>query len=253
MSTKALQILVIEVYDSLRESVVAALHAKGHATRGQAHAHLALADISRQPTDIVVLAAIGGESLELLKTLRSAFPEIGILVVSPSCRSSDKANCYSNGADIYLVKPASTEELGAAVAAIARRLRPHRPLHHHVEASLNGSCVLHKLTLQLIGPSGLIHVSDIEQQILSAFAQAPSHRIEHAQMFEICGKKGVEPSKAAIEVQIARLRKKLESAGASAPTIKSIRGIGYQLCVPLTVQPVYSAAALHFSQSKHRP
>jgi DNA-binding response OmpR family regulator len=42
-------------------------------------------------------------------------------------------------------------------------------------------------------------------------------------------------SKTTLEVQIVRLRKKLEQAGASAPNIKSIRGMGYQLCVPIVV------------------
>jgi DNA-binding response OmpR family regulator len=46
-----------------------------------------------------------------------------------------------------------------------------------------------------------------------------------------------DAGKKSLEVQIVRLRKKLENAGAASPTIKSIRSFGYQLCVPVTVRP----------------
>ncbi len=53
---------------------------------------------------------------------------------------------------------------------------------------------------------------------------------------EITGKKAEAASKSALEGQIVRLRRKLEQAGAKLPSIKAIRGIGYQLCVPLVIQ-----------------
>lgn len=241
MSTKALQILVVEVHDAIRESVVAAMRAIGHSARGQANVHAAMEEISSHPTDIVILATSGDESIELLKAIRSSFPAVGILVISPLNRSSDKADGYSNGADIYLVKPVSDEEIGAAVTSIARRVRPIPLAASLAEVPLDSPYVLHKPTLQLIGPNAFAHVSDMEQQILIAFAQASDHRIELAQMLQLNSKKGIEPSKATMEVQIVRLRKKLESIGAPAHSIKSIRGTGgYQLCVPLLVKSQFA-------------
>lgn len=243
MPTKTLQILVVEAHDAQRESLIAALHAVGHAARGQADAHATVADISGNPTDIVLFAASGDDGPTLLRALRSIFPAIGILVLSPLSRSSDKAASYSNGADIYLVKPASDEEIAAAVTAIARRVRPHLPAGKHDGVPLDSPYVLLRHSLQLLGPHALTHVSDMEEQILSAFAQASGQRLELAQMLAISSKKGIEPSKGALEVQIVRLRKKLAFIGAPAPTIKSIRGSGYQLCVSLAVESATGAAA----------
>jgi DNA-binding response OmpR family regulator len=90
-------------------------------------------------------------------------------------------------------------------------------------------------TLQLGGPRGWVDVSDHECTLLRAFAQSASHRLDTACMLVHVGKADDDAAKRALEVQIVRLRKKLEQAGAPAPTIKSIRGIGYQLCVPVAV------------------
>jgi len=66
-------------------------------------------------------------------------------------------------------------------------------------------------------------------------SKAKDHRLESWQLMELSGSAMEEQSKAALEVQIGRLRKKLEQAGAPAPTIKAIRGSGYQLCVAVQI------------------
>jgi DNA-binding response OmpR family regulator len=94
---------------------------------------------------------------------------------------------------------------------------------------------LDQRTLQLIGPKGAVDVSYSELCLLQGFIKTPSARQGLSEMFAHIGKSSTPETKKALEVQIARLRKKLVHAGASPPTIKAIRGIGYQLCVPVTV------------------
>ena len=55
-------------------------------------------------------------------------------------------------------------------------------------------------------------------------------------MLELSGRPADEHGKRALEVQIVRLRKKLEQSGARGPSIKSIRGSGYQLCVQIALR-----------------
>lgn len=92
-------------------------------------------------------------------------------------------------------------------------------------------------TLQLGGPLGWVDVSDPECCLLAAFAATANRRLDTEQMLERVGKQINALGKRALEVQIVRLRKKLEQAGAPAPTIKCVRGVGYQLCVPIAVSP----------------
>lgn len=95
-------------------------------------------------------------------------------------------------------------------------------------------------TLQLGGPHGRIDVSDPECRLLKALADSTDQRIEAARMLEQVGKLDNPSAKRALGVQLVRLRKKLEQVGAPYPTIKCIRGQGYQLCVPLTIHSSFT-------------
>ncbi|MDP1526103.1 MAG: helix-turn-helix domain-containing protein [Rhodocyclaceae bacterium] len=97
------------------------------------------------------------------------------------------------------------------------------------------SLALNPGTLQLGGPLGWVDVSDPECTLLKAFAHSSNQRITTDVMLDLVGKAANDLGKRALEVQIVRLRKKLQLAGAPAPTIKSIRGTGYQLCIPVQI------------------
>jgi DNA-binding response OmpR family regulator len=130
---------------------------------------------------------------------------------------------YDSGADIYLTKPTSTDELIAAVRALTRRIRPD---------DLSGSALALNLeTMVVHGPGGRSVLSSHESAIVAAFVRAKDHVLETWQLIALTDKEVTEHSKKALEVQIVRLRKKLQQAGAQEPTIKAIRGQGYRLCV----------------------
>lgn len=90
-------------------------------------------------------------------------------------------------------------------------------------------------TLQLGGPCGWVDITDAEFALLTDFAASANRRLESARMLERVGKIVDDRGKRALEVQIVRLRKKLAHAGAMSPTIKAIRGFGYQLCIPIEI------------------
>jgi DNA-binding response OmpR family regulator len=102
---------------------------------------------------------------------------------------------------------------------------------------------LNPRTLQIGGPAGWIDISDAEYRLLEALAKAWQQRLDISSILEHVGKPDDASSKRALEVQLVRLRKKLVDAGAVAPTIKAIRGFGYQLCIPLAVSPAPTFAA----------
>jgi DNA-binding response OmpR family regulator len=135
---------------------------------------------------------------------------------------------YRSGSDIYLTKPTSFEALGAALQALSRRMQPAIPNA--------AGLILNPVSRQLIGPVAKVDLSDRESSLLAAFAQAREHSLENWQLMELSGKPAETVSKSALELQIVRLRKKLEHAGAPAPTIKAIRGAGYQLCVAVELK-----------------
>ena len=229
-----MNIVVVEDHADLREATVAALCSMGHDARGIDCAEALDDELGAFRADLLVLDLNlpGEDGLSLARRIRAAEPGIGIIMVTGRTQVNDRMRGYGSGADIYLPKPASVEELGAAIQALARRIRP--------AASAGDAISLNPTKLQLQGPKQQVNVSDHESTLLLALSKAKDHRLENWQLMELSGSAVEDQNKAVLEVQIARLRKKLEQAGAPAPTIKAIRGTGYQLCV--AVQITKSAA-----------
>jgi DNA-binding response OmpR family regulator len=223
-------IIVIEPIETTRLDILAALEAFGHSVQGISPGDGLGQLLLANPVDIVVLCLGGDEGLRLARHVRVVLPNTGVIMLSARTRQDDKVEGYDSGADIYLTRPISAEELSAAIHALARRVCPA------MAKPVTGlALTLSPSTLQLKGQSAAVDVSDIECCLLSALAAAPEQRLQTGRLMEIAGRNSGAPTKGALEVQIVRLRKKLELAGARPPCIKVIRGTGYQLCVPITV------------------
>jgi DNA-binding response OmpR family regulator len=228
-SLPPLDIVVFEANDALRDATVDALGRLGHRVRGVASASRLDEALATNTADLVILDInlFGEDGLGITRRIRNDHGDIGIFVVTANARTDDKVAAYDNGADLYLTKPVSLKELGAAINAIGRRLSP---------AGGTGQAVkLNQSALQLHGPLAAVDVSRRDCDLLGAFASTTGQLLDNARILALLGKSPDESSKAALEVQIARLRKKLEQSGAAGPTIKSIRGFGYQLCTRLLI------------------
>lgn len=225
-----LNILVVEDHDDLRDVTVAALLGLGHIAQGVDCAETMDEVLAEFRPDIVLLDLNlpGEDGLSIARRLRAAEPGLGIIMVTARDSARDVMAGYEMGADIYVPKPTSPEELNAAIRALARRLNVASPQIPAVELDVRA--------MRLHGPLGMVDVSHQEGELLASLARAPDHRQETWQMLERIGKQADEHEIRALAVQIVRLRKKLELAGAAEPTIKAIRGVGYQLCIGLILR-----------------
>lgn len=224
-----LKIIVVEDHDELREVTVEALGAMGHEVRGVDCAEALDEALTNSRADLLVLDLNlpGEDGISIAHRLRQAQPGVGIVMVTARDAPKDVLSGYDSGADIYLTKPTSPEELGAAIRALARRMRPATAADRVVTLDVNN--------LQIKGTLGTVDVSDHESQLLSALARAIDHRLETWQLLELTGKSTSAGDKKALAVQIVRMRKKLVDVGAAEPTIKSIRSTGYQLCAVVEI------------------
>lgn len=218
-----LNIIVVEDHDALREVTVEALNTAGHHVIGLDSAE-AFTDSGAKSVDLMVidLNLPGEDGISLARRMRESQPEIGIIMLTARTQPTDKMVGYQSGADIYLTKPTSVEELDAAIHALARRIKPPSR-----EAA---TLILDMEHLVLIGSGGQTRLTTHEAVILAAFIRAPKRQLENWQLIELLGKNTAEYSKAALEVHIVRLRKKLVQAGTQDQPIKAIREYGYQLC-----------------------
>lgn len=224
---RPLNILVVEDHDDLREVMVQALVSRGHNVRGIDCGEALDEEMGRFSPEVLLLDLNlpGEDGLSLARRLRAAQPAIGIIMVTARDQAQDVMRGYRSGADIYVSKPVTPDELDAAIHALVRRLYPSVRDEHRL--------TLNQRTMLLNGPNGHVDVSAQDSLILSALARACSHRLETWQLLEVLDKPADELETRALAVHIVRLRKKLEQVGTTGPTIKAIRGVGYQLCVEL--------------------
>jgi len=223
-----LKIIVLEDHDALREMTVEALCGQGHHAIGVDSAE-ALPDWRGMPPDVMVidLNLPGEDGLSLAQRVRVAQPGIGIIMLTARSQTTDKTAGYQSGADIYLTKPTSIDELSAALQAVARRLKPAGTVH----AERVCPYTLDMQRLMLSGPLAHVSLNALEAAVVSALAGALWQRMENWQLVKLLSKSEASYTKARLEVLIFRLRKKLVQAGADEHAIKVIRQVGYQLGV----------------------
>jgi DNA-binding response OmpR family regulator len=226
-----LSIVLVEDNDDLRELTADALRAEGHRVVALSCAE-ELEDQARGAAADVFLIDLnlpGEDGYRLSRRIRQVQPLVGIIIISARSDLQDKVVGYDSGADWYLAKPVPFAELSAALKSFARR----RQAQQVDNVMPTGGLRLQQRELH--GPVGSVRLTPAEENLLTALARAPSGRLENWQLLELFGLDSADVSKTSLEVRITRLRKKLSQVGAQGLCLESIRGIGYQLNVPVQV------------------
>jgi two-component system phosphate regulon response regulator OmpR len=127
----------------------------------------------------------------------------------------------SAGADDYLAKPFEPEELALRVAAILKRARPAPAL----DVLTFGDCAWHVLRKELRREGALVRLTQAESELMAALAARPGATITRE---ELARKAGVAMDRS-VDVQVTRLRRKLEDDPAEPIFLQTVRGLGYRL------------------------
>ena len=227
--TFALKILIVEDNDDLREGWMSFFQRQGHFVRGAGLAAEILDESGDFTPDVYVidLNLPDADGLTLVKKLRQFHPSVGIIITTARSMIGDKVIGYESGADIYFTKPVDPAEFLAGIAAIAKKqwspnvgaealhLRPDR----HV----------------LEGVNGIVDLSPNETILLAGLVRAAGQPLAAWQLAELLGFSEELPTAAALEMRIARLRKKLITAGAASPGIRAAYNRGYMLCCNILI------------------
>ncbi len=157
--------------------------------------------------------------VELLKDIRRSGNRVRVLVVTARDAVADRVAVLDAGADDYLSKPFSLDELSARMRALLRRdIAREANLLRHGELTLDP--VLHQAT-QAGRP---VDLSAREFALLAALLERPGAALSRAQLEERLYQWGDEVESNTIEVHVHNLRKKL-----GADAIRTLRGVGYAL------------------------
>ena len=231
-----LNIVIVEDNAALRESLVDVLAEPGRHVAAFESAEAFVANCSIGSVDVLLLDLNlpGEDGVALARRMRRDWPELGIIMLTARGAPDERSTGYESGADIYLTKPSSAQELTASIRALARRLNLDAKTAAAGPAPEAG-LVLNRKAMTLSGPGGTQSLSATETELLTAFIAAPDNRLAVETILHL-GPTGATVSKATLGVKIVRLRKKLAAAGASGPQLTVVRNWGYQLSVAILLQ-----------------
>jgi two-component system OmpR family response regulator len=192
--------------------------------------------------DLIVLDLMlpGEDGLALCRNLRAKSIDIPVIMLTARGEETDRIVGLEMGADDYLPKPFSARELLARIKAILRRarslpgnLQPDTARHFRF-----GEWKLDTVHRQLLSATGVVTLlSGAEYRLLRIFLSHPNRVLNRDQLLDLAQGKEAEPFDRSIDVQVSRLRARLGDDPREPRLIKTVRGEGYVLAVPVTTEP----------------
>jgi two-component system phosphate regulon response regulator OmpR len=221
--TDETHLIVIDDDDRIRDLLKRYLTRQGHAVTTAPDAAAARKLFQTFSFDLAILDIMmpGEDGLSLLKALREEGNQTPVLLLTARGQADDRIEGLRLGADDYLPKPFEPEELALRTAAIIRRSHVPPPPE---EIEMSG-LVFEPAKGLLSGPSGNIRLTDSELQLLTTLSRHPGEPISR----EALASQSSNGTERSIDVQVTRLRKKIEPDPKNPIHIQTVRGIGYRL------------------------
>ncbi len=187
--------------------------------------------------DLIILDLMlpGEDGLTLCRELRSK-SDIPIIMLTAMGEETDRIIGIEMGADDYVPKPFSPRELLARVKAVLRRARNVSGRDRPKTAAVLrfSGWTLDQARRRLVSPDGVVvELSAGEFALLVAFVEHPQHVLNREQLLDLSRGRSAVPFDRSIDVQVGRLRRKIEADPASPELIKTVRGGGYIFTAPI--------------------
>ena len=220
-----MRILVAEDDAKLRSHLVKALQSAGHATDETGDGEEALWLLGEHPYDAAVLDIMmpGRDGVSVTRSARARGSRAIILLATARGELRDKVNGLDAGADDYLVKPFSTEEMLARLRACERRNRPDLG---NILRVADLEIDLRARTANRNGKE--ITLTNREFSLLETLAEASPRAVSKTTLTERVWDQYIDSGSNVVNVYVNYLRKKIDVEGLK-PLIHTVRGIGLVL------------------------
>lgn len=224
-------ILVVEDDKSVRNLITTTLKAHDYRFIMAVNGKTAILEASSHNPDIVLLdlGLPDMDGIDVIKRIRT-WSTMPIIVISARSEDGDKINALDSGADDYLTKPFSVEELLARLRVTQRRLAMM-----HVD-KVNQSSIFINGELRIDYAAGCaflgdeeLHLTPIEYKLLCLLAQNVGRVLTHTFIMENIWGNGWGNDIASLRVFMATLRKKLEKNQNGVQYIQTHIGVGYRM------------------------
>jgi two-component system phosphate regulon response regulator PhoB len=220
-------ILVVEDEPAIRELIAINLEAQGSNVQLAESAEEALALVTRELPDLILLDWMlpGASGLEFARRLRAneRTRAVPIIMLTAKSEEQDKLDGLEGGADDYVVKPFSPRELNARIKAVLRRRAPQATEDLVEFLGLTLDPVAHRVSAR--GKS--LELGPTEFRLLHFFMTHTDRVYSRSQLLDQVWGDHVFIEERTVDVHIRRLRKTLEPSGHDR-LIQTVRGSGYR-------------------------
>ena len=229
------KVLVAEDEESIREFIVINLTRSGYIVEQAENGAVALEKFkeNEQSFDVAVLDIMMPEvdGLTVCKELRNMSSDLGIIMLSAKTQEMDKVTGLLVGADDYVTKPFSPSELMARVDAVYRRVEMTRGFRKN--DTTGDSIILDEFELNLrnrtLSKNGeMIELTQVEFQIIEYFFKNPNAALSRTDILKTVWGANCFGDEKIVDVNIRRLRMKIEDNPSSPTRLVTIWGLGYK-------------------------
>ena len=197
------------------------------AARDAAHARRLLSGLA---FDLLVLDVMmpGEDGVSLTRALRAEL-EVPILLLTAKSETEDKILGLEAGADDYLAKPFEPKELLLRINAILRRVPQDDAAQNRPKVLHLGVVIYDMDRGEMWRGQELVRLTATEIQLMRIFSAAPGEPLSRAHLVEELGRDRGQAQERAVDVQITRLRRKIETDPKQPRYLQTVRGEGYLL------------------------
>ena len=219
-----MRILLVEDTDDVGEAISRRFEQIGHSIDWQVDGLAASEILDFTPYDLVILDVMlpGLDGFEILRRLRLQKNPVPVLVLTARSEIDDRVGALELGADDYLVKPFDFRELEARARVLMRRRSGGEPTN----IITCGDVALDRTNRNVRIGNREIQLKRREMSLLEILASRPGRIFSKQELLDHLFGFDEAPDQNAIELYVARLRKKLEGAES---VIVTVRGLGYKL------------------------
>ena len=226
------KILVVEDESSIRELIVLNLQMADYEVleAGSAEEALELFTASPESFDCAILDIMlpGMNGFSLCENIRRASPVVGIMMLSAKALEADKIHALAIGADDYMTKPFSITELKARIEALCRRVGRSQAPGTEDGKLASGQFLLDEKSRVLMKNGQPIDLTQVEFQIMELFFRNSGTALVREKILEGVWGENYFGDVKIVDVNIRRLRMKIEDDPSNPEHILTVWGYGYR-------------------------
>ncbi len=234
LADDAFHLLVVDDDRRIRQLLKRYLQAEGYRVTAAESAEAAAAHLRGLHFDLIILDVMmpGESGVEFAKRIRAennALADAPILMLIARSEIGDRVKGLEAGVDDYMAKPFEPRELALRVASILRRAAPRAPAPAAPGANFVrfGEFAFDPDRGELRQGDDVIRITERERDMLRLLVETPGEPVSR----EALGGGGGAANERTVDVQVNRLRRKIETDPANPLHLQTVRGFGYKLAI----------------------